>query len=150
MTSRIARNVSSPRAGSKFRGEVTGGQARRHIDETGEHADPCGQKMQIAAGPANRHVQHERQRQIDQRRAADGSGLAPIEPRVREQNRNPAEEQHEKLTAVNQCVTRTKAACRGDRTACEVSIESRGTGATCAMESKPNTIDRQICYSLGI
>jgi hypothetical protein len=49
--------------------------------------------MQVASRTANRYVQHEWQRQVEQRRAPDCACFAPIQARVRQQNRNATDEQ---------------------------------------------------------
>ena len=63
----------------------------------GEQAYPGEEKMQVAAGTSNRHVEHEGQWQINQRRTANSSRFAPIEPRVRQENGDPAHQQNDKV-----------------------------------------------------
>ena len=51
--------------------------------------------MKVTAGATDRDVEHERERQVEERRPAHGARLAPVEPRMSQQDRHPAQHEHQ-------------------------------------------------------
>src|SRR5208337_3188517 len=57
--------------------------------------------MQVAARAANPQIEHEWQRQVEQRRGSKRPGLAPMQTRVCKQNGDPANDESNKADRVN-------------------------------------------------
>jgi hypothetical protein len=57
--------------------------------------------MEIPARAPDWHIQHERERQIDERRSSHGAGFAPIETRVSEEYGDSAQDESDEAQCVN-------------------------------------------------
>lgn len=57
--------------------------------------------MEIPARAADWHIQHERERQIDERRSSHGTGFTPIETRVREKYGDSAQDEGDEAQGVD-------------------------------------------------
>ena len=72
--------------------EVLGEKAKERVNQAGQDANPGGEKVQRSTPPRLAH-QHEWERQIDERGSPHGTGFAPIETRMSQENGDPTDEQ---------------------------------------------------------